>query len=73
MTHCDREWLANKLVMASKSADASAEERKTQFLKLAGSWAESAESEEYYKTMRQRNENRPINRTYHCHLKYQAL
>ena len=40
----------------------SSEERKAQFLELAGSWAETTEGEEYYQTMKHRNDERPANR-----------
>lgn len=59
----DREWLANKLIMPKdKTTDISAEERKAEFLKLAGSWSETEEGEEYYQMMKRRNDNRPLNR-----------
>jgi hypothetical protein len=59
----DREWLANKLIMPKeKTATLSAEERKAEFLKLAGIWSETEEGEEYYQMMKHRNEGRPLNR-----------
>ncbi|MBR0037249.1 MAG: hypothetical protein IJP70_06370 [Bacteroidales bacterium] len=60
----DREWLANKLVMPKYKyivPDLDAEERKANFLRLAGSWSD-AEGEEYYQMMKHRNDNRPGNR-----------
>jgi len=59
----DREWLANKLIMPKeKTATLSAEERKAEFLKLAGIWSETEEGEEYYQMMKHRNDGRPLNR-----------
>jgi hypothetical protein len=59
----DREWLANKLIMPKeKTATLSAEERKAEFLKLAGIWSETEEGEEYYQMMKHRNDGRPFNR-----------
>ena len=40
----------------------SSEERKAQFLELAGSWSETAEGEAYYKMMKHRNDERSANR-----------
>jgi len=62
LSQSDREWLANKLVM-SEDADSNrkAEERKADFLRLAGSWSD-AEGEEYYQMMKHRNDGRPANR-----------
>ena len=45
-----------------ETASTSSEERKAQFLELAGSWSETAEGEEYYQMMKHRNEERPANR-----------
>lgn len=65
LSQSDREWLANKLVMPANTTDTTAaEERKAQFLKLAGTWSESAEGEEFYEMMSHRNDNRPLNRTF---------
>ena len=59
----DREWLANKLIMPKeKTATLSAEERKAEFLKMAGIWSETEEGEEYYQMMKHRNDGRPLNR-----------
>lgn len=64
LSQSDREWLADKLIMPKKSiSELSAEERKTRFLRLAGSWSESAEGEEHYQTMKNRDDDRPANRT----------
>lgn len=63
LSQSDREWLANKLVMpANPSETAASEERKMNFLKLAGSWSDSAEGEAYYQMMAHRNENHLANR-----------
>lgn len=65
LSQSDKEWLANKLVMPANTTNAAAaEERKAQFLRLAGSWSESAEGEEYYEMMSHRNDNRPVNRAF---------
>ena len=62
LSQSEREWLANKLVMPKDSApELSAEERKAEFLRLAGSWSDD-EGEEYYQTMKHRNDGRPANR-----------
>lgn len=62
LSQSDKEWLANKLIMPTKQEDAdSAEKRKANFLKLAGTWTD-AEGEEYYDMMKHRNDNRPANR-----------
>ena len=45
-----------------ETASTSSEERKAQFLELAGSWSETTEGEEYYQTMKHRNDERPANR-----------
>lgn len=45
-----------------KTATLSAEERKAEFLKLAGIWSETEEGEEYYQMMKHRNDGRPLNR-----------
>ena len=53
---------ANKLIMPDNAAlDLAAEERKADFLRLAGSWSD-AEGEEYYQMMKHRNDGRPVNR-----------
>ena len=63
LSQSDREWLANKLIMPKeKAADLSAEERKAEFLKMAGAWSETKEGEEYYQMMKHRNDERPLNR-----------
>ena len=67
LSQSDKEWLANKLVMPNKTTDTTdAERRKAQFLKLAGSWSDTEEGEEYYQMMKRRNEERPNNRS--CNL-----
>ncbi len=67
LSQSDKEWLANKLVMPNKTTDTTdAEKRKAQFLKLAGSWSDTKEGEEYYQMMKRRNEERPNNRS--CNL-----
>ena len=64
LSQSDREWLADKLIMPKKSiSELSAEERKARFLRLAGSWSESAEGEVHYQTMKNRDNGRPTNRT----------
>ena len=46
LSQSDKEWLANKLIMPTKQENAdSAEKRKANFLKLAGTWTD-AEGEE---------------------------
>jgi len=63
LSQSDREWLANKLIMPKESAqEQTAEERKADFLRLAGYWSETAEGEEYYQMMKHRNDGRPANR-----------
>ena len=64
LSQSDREWLANKLVMPASAQDETllAEERKARFLRLAGSWSETAEGEEYYQMMVHRNDMQPANR-----------
>ena len=63
LSQSDREWLANKLIMPKESApELTAEERKADFLRLAGYWSETAEGEEYYQMMKHRNDGRPANR-----------
>ncbi|MBQ7742459.1 MAG: hypothetical protein IJT90_06015 [Bacteroidaceae bacterium] len=52
---------------ADQAESLSAEERKARFLRLAGSWSESVEGEEYYQMMKSRNEGRPANRVIHYH------
>ena len=67
LSQSDKEWLANKLVMPNKTTDTTdAKKRKDQFLKLAGSWSDTEEGEEYYQMMKRRNEERPNNRS--CNL-----
>ena len=52
----DRKWLADKLIMSKdNTSELTAEERKSRFLSLAGSWSD-AEGEEYYQMMKHRNE-----------------
>jgi hypothetical protein len=47
ISQSEREWLANKLIMPDNVVlDLTAEERKADFLRLAGSWSD-AEGEEY--------------------------
>lgn len=59
----EREWLADKLIMPKeKTAELSAEERKAEFLKIAGIWSETEEGEAYYQMMKHRNDDRPLNR-----------
>jgi hypothetical protein len=59
----DREWLANKLIMhKEETVELSAEERKAEFLKMAGIWSETEEGEAYYQMMKHRNDERPLNR-----------
>ena len=68
LSQSDRKWLVNKLTMPADQAESlSAEERKARFLRLAGSWSESVEGEEYYQMMKNRNEGRPANRVIHYH------
>ncbi len=64
LSQSDREWLADKLVMPSSGRveTLTAEERKARFLRLAGSWSETEEGEEYYQMMVHRNDVRPVNR-----------
>ncbi len=64
LSQSDREWLADKLVMPSSGQveTLTAEERKARFLRLAGSWSETEEGEEYYQMMVHRNDVRPVNR-----------
>ena len=63
LSQTDREWLASKLIMPKeKTSDLSAEERKAEFLKMAGIWSETEEGEEYYQMMKHRNDGRPLNR-----------
>ena len=62
LSQSDREWLANNLLSTSTTEKSTAEERKKRFLQMAGSWANSAEDEEYYQMMKHRNDNRPHNR-----------
>lgn len=62
LSQSDREWLANKLVMPKDSVmELTEEERKADFLRLAGSWSD-AEGEEYYEMMKHRNDGRLANR-----------
>ena len=63
LSQSEREWLANKLIMHKETvSELSEEERKANFLRLAGSWSETAEGEEYYQMMKHRNDGRPANR-----------
>ena len=63
LSQTDREWLASKLIMPKeKTTELSAEERKAEFLKMAGIWSETEEGEEYYQMMKHRNDGRPLNR-----------
>lgn len=68
LSQSDREWLASKLVVptektaTAKAKEATAEERKAQFLSMAGIWSESEEGEEYYQMMKHRNDGRPLSR-----------
>ena len=63
LSQSDREWLANKLIMAKEEIpELTAEERKARFLELAGIWSEDAEGEEYYQMLKHRNDGRPQNR-----------
>ena len=63
LSQSEREWLANKLIMPKETvSELSEEERKANFLRLAGSWSETAEGEEYYQMMKHRNDGRPANR-----------
>ena len=63
LSQSDREWLAKKLIMPKESStELTAEERKARFLRLAGSWADTEEGEEYYQMMKHRNDDRPANR-----------
>jgi hypothetical protein len=39
-----------------------AEERKAEFLKMAGIWSETEEGEAHYQMMKHRNDERPLNR-----------
>ena len=54
----DTNWLMTK----DTSSELTAEERKARFLRLAGSWADTEEGEEYYQMMKHRNGDRPSNR-----------
>jgi len=63
LSQTDREWLANKLIMPKeKTSELSLEERKAEFLKMAGIWSETEEGKEYYEMMKHRNDERPLNR-----------
>ena len=64
LSRSDCEWLANKLVMpgATQEETLTQEERKANFLRLAGSWSETEEGEEYYQMMVHRNDVQPANR-----------
>ena len=63
LSQSDREWLAGKLIMPKEvTPELTAEERKAEFLKMAGIWSEDAEGEEYYQMMKHRNDGRPLNR-----------
>ena len=45
-----------------KTIELSPEERKAEFLKMAGIWSDTEEGEEYYQMMKHRNDGRPLNR-----------
>ena len=45
-----------------KTSELSLEERKAEFLKMAGIWSETEEGKEYYEMMKHRNDERPLNR-----------
>lgn len=68
LSQSDREWLADKLIMptkttvAEKEEELTAEERKAKFLSMAGIWSETEEGEEYYQMMKHRNDGQPLNR-----------
>ncbi|MBP3227383.1 MAG: hypothetical protein J6M53_01215 [Bacteroidaceae bacterium] len=64
LSQSDREWLAYKLVTPSSACTRtlSAEERKERFLKMAGSWSQTTEGEEYYQMLKHRNDARPVSR-----------
>ena len=63
LSQTDREWLASKLIMPKeKTIELSPEERKAEFLKMAGIWSDTEEGEEYYQMMKHRNDGRPLNR-----------
>lgn len=63
LSQSDRAWLADKLIMPeNKTAELSSEERKAAFLKMAGIWTKTKEGEEYYQMMKNRNDERPLNR-----------
>lgn len=63
LTHSDRQWLANKLIMTTEaSAEPTAEERMARFLSMEGCWSETEEGEEYYQMMKHRNDGHPANR-----------
>lgn len=63
LSQSEREWLANKLVMPENSVlNKTEEERKEDFLRLAGCWSETEEGEDYYQMMKHRNDGRPANR-----------
>ena len=70
LSQSDREWLADKLIMPTKTMaeeekkELSAEERKAKFLSMAGIWSETEEGEEYYQMMKHRNDGRPLNREF---------
>ena len=54
----DSNWLMTK----DSLSELTVEERKARFLRLAGSWADTEEGEEYYQMMKHRNDDRPANR-----------
>ena len=64
LSQSDREWLAKKLVSTTSPREMplTEEERKARFLRLAGSWSETTEGEEYYQMMLHRNDRQPANR-----------
>lgn len=62
LSQSDRRWLANKLIMPANGKSAVDEERKARFLELAGTWSDTAEGEDFYQSMKRRNNARPENR-----------
>ncbi len=63
LSQSDREWLANKLIMPTKTQESTVkDESLAEFLKMEGIWSEDAEGEEYYQMMKHRNDGRPLNR-----------
>jgi hypothetical protein len=63
LSQSDREWLANKLIMPTKTQESTVkDESLAEFLKMEGIWSGDAEGEEYYQMMKHRNDGRPLNR-----------